>query len=56
MERISVDLQKRAQANLHIIGKIGFVLMLMLAGGAVGFIVIFAIAQYANLISDLAQP
>jgi type IV pilus assembly protein PilC len=56
MERISAELQKRAQANLHIIGKIGFVLMLMFAGGAVAFIMIFAVSQYANLLSGLAQP
>ena len=56
MALISEDYQKRAEANLEAIGKIGFILMMLFVGGLVAFILIFAISQYANLINGLAQP
>jgi len=52
----SEELQRKAEANLHAIGKIGMVLMMLLGAGVVAFIAIFGMSQYANFIQDLAKP
>jgi len=52
----SEELQRKAEANLHAIGKIGMVLMMLLATGVVASIVIFGGFQYTNFIQDLAKP
>ena len=52
----SEEFQRKAEANLHAIGKIGMVLMMLLAAGVVAFIAIFGMSQYINFIQDLAKP
>ena len=48
--------QLKAESNLKAIGKIGMVLMMMVAAGVVLFIAVFAMSQYTNFIQDLARP
>ena len=52
----SEDYQRRAEANLQAIGKIGMVLMMLFVAGVVAFIAIFGMMQYTNFIQDLAGP
>ncbi len=52
----SEEFQRKAEANLHAIGKIGMVLMMLLAAGTVAFIAIFGMFQYTNFIQDMAKP
>ena len=52
----SEDYQRRAEANLKTIGKIGMILMMLFVAGVVAFIAIFGLSQYTNFIQDLAKP
>ena len=52
----SEELQRKAEAKLYAIGKIGMVLMMLLATGVVAFIALFGGLQYSNFIQDLAKP
>ena len=52
----SEELQRKAEANLYVIGKLGMVLMMLLATGVVAFIALFGGLQYSNFIQDLAKP
>jgi len=52
----SEDYQRRAEANLKMLGRIGMVLMMLFVAGVVAFIAIFGMSQYTNFIQDLARP
>ena len=59
MHRVSLDLQERAEANLQIISKIGFVLMMGFVGIVLGVTIILlykrlVIDQYSKVLDDLA--
>ena len=56
MAIVSEDYQRRAEANLKMLGKIGLVLMMLFVAGVVAFIAIFGMMQYTNFIQDLARP
>ena len=60
MHRVSLDLQERAEANLQIISKIGFVLMMAFVGIVLGVTIILlykrlVIDQYSKVLDDLAM-
>ena len=56
MAIVSEDYQRRAEANLKMLGKIGLVLMMLFVAGVVAFIAIFGMMQYTNFIQDMARP
>ena len=55
MDRLSDDYQARAEMNMKTIGKIGFIATLLFVGLLVGGIVIFAMMQYVNMLTNLSN-
>ena len=53
LERASDELQARAELNLKAIGTIGFAAMMIFVAGLILVIVVFAMAQYVNMLNSL---